>query len=70
MKHPQSEHGHNLEQRLVSDPNDRRKEPLIGLELVWVQCKGYRCMAYPDAAGRWINFYTGRALTDFVEVLR
>ena len=38
-------------------------------DLVWVQCKGYRCMAYVDATGQWINFYTGEKLTDFVKVL-
>ena len=37
--------------------------------LVWVQCKGYRCLAYADATGRWVNFYTGKALTDFVDVI-
>jgi hypothetical protein len=38
-------------------------------DLVWVQCKGYRCMAYLDASGKWINFYTGEKLTDFVKVI-
>jgi len=41
-----------------------------GIELVWVQCKGYRCMAYADAAGRWINFYTGSVVNDVVGVIR
>ena len=40
-----------------------------GLLLVWVQCKGYNCLAYTDALGRWINFYTGQKITDFVKVL-
>ena len=38
-------------------------------DLVWVQCKEYRCLAYLDAAGRWINFYTGKKLTDFVKII-
>jgi len=38
-------------------------------ELVWVQCKGYRCLAYSDATGKWINFYTGEKLTDWVKVI-
>ncbi len=38
-------------------------------ELVWVQCKGYRCLAYRDAAGKWVNFYTDRKLTNFVRVI-
>jgi hypothetical protein len=36
---------------------------------IWVHCKGYRCMAYTDAAGKWINFNTGKELTDFVEII-
>jgi hypothetical protein len=38
-------------------------------DLVWVQCKGYRCLAYLDSTGKWINFYTGEILTDFVKVI-
>ena len=38
-------------------------------DLVWVQCKGFRCPAYSDATGKWINFYTGKKLTDFVKVI-
>ena len=38
-------------------------------DLVWVQCEEYRCMAYLDAKGRWINFYTGKELKDFVSVI-
>jgi hypothetical protein len=40
-----------------------------GLVLVWVQCKEYRCLAYIDATGNWINFYTGKKLADFVKVI-
>jgi len=39
------------------------------VELVWVQCKEYRCLAYLDATGKWINFYTGNKLTDFVKII-
>ena len=39
-------------------------------DLVWVQCKEYRCLAYLDATGKWINFYTGNKLTDFVKIIR
>jgi len=38
-------------------------------DLVWVQCKEYRCLAYLDATGKWINFYTGKKLTDFVKII-
>jgi hypothetical protein len=45
-----------------------RKVPIYG-DLVWVQCKEYRCMAYLDATSNWINFYTGTKITDFVKVI-
>jgi hypothetical protein len=38
-------------------------------DLVWVQCKQSRCVAYIDATGQWINFYTGEKLTEFVKVI-
>ena len=38
-------------------------------DLVWVQCKEYKCLAYWDETGKWINFYTGKKLTDFVKVI-
>jgi hypothetical protein len=38
-------------------------------ELVWVQCKGYRCLAYLDITGKWMNFYTGKKLKDFVRII-
>ncbi len=43
------------------DPNHK--------ELVWVQCKENRCLAYLDATGKWINFYTGKKLTEFVKII-
>ena len=39
------------------------------MDLAWVQCKEYKCLAYLDEAGKWINFYTGKKLTDFVKVI-
>ena len=55
--------------RFGAIPNDVPKAVSIGTILVWVQCKGYRCLAYADVTGKWINFYTGKVLTDFVEVI-
>jgi len=57
-----------IQARLVSES---APTPIkIGIHLVWVQCRGYRCLAYVDATGKWINFYTGKKLADFVEVIR
>ncbi len=58
-----------------SAQSDRKNNPTSGLvpifkDLVWVQCKEYRCLAYLDATGKWINFYTGKKLTDFVKIIR
>ena len=50
-------------------PPSAPQPDLLDVKLVWVQCNGYRCMAYCDARGRWVNFYTGKVLTDFVEVI-
>jgi len=36
-------------------------------QLIWVQCHGYRCLAYRNAKGRWVNFYTGRVLSGTVK---
>ncbi len=56
------------------DPSDTNNGQASGpvpvfKELVWVQCKENRCLAYLDETGKWINFYTGRKLTDFVKVI-
>jgi len=29
---------------------------------VQVQCEGYRCMAYRDETGAWIDFHTGQPI--------
>lgn len=38
-------------------------------QLSWVQCSEFRCLAYRDAQGRWVNFYTGNLLTGRVQVI-
>lgn len=46
---------------------DDRRESLP--QLVWAQCRGYRCLAFRDVNGKWVNFYTGTRVNDFVEVI-
>ena len=29
---------------------------------VYVQCEGFRCLAYRDKSGNWINYYSGEPL--------
>jgi hypothetical protein len=58
-----------IKAQIHADGNETRKQPITYNDLVWVQCKGYRCLAYTDSKGQWINFYTGKELTDFVKVI-
>ena len=53
----------------ASHSKDADKHPTTYDDLVWVQCKGYRCLAFADKSGKWINFYTGKKLKDFVKVV-
>jgi hypothetical protein len=55
--------------QIHADGNKARKQPITCDALVWVQCKGYRCLAYTDTKGQWINVYTGKKLTDFIKVI-
>ena len=36
---------------------------------VWVQCEGYRTMAYRDKEGKWRNFYNDKEITGKVIVI-
>jgi hypothetical protein len=36
---------------------------------VWVQCKGYRCMAIQNYKGEWRTYPNHEPLTDIVHVL-
>jgi hypothetical protein len=37
---------------------------------VWVQCVGYRCLAYRDREGLWRNFHTHEFLPGVVGLVR
>lgn len=52
-----------LDTESVQEPLPRVGEP------VWVQCKGYRCLATIDYKGRWKAFLTGKELPDVIKVL-
>lgn len=38
-------------------------------EPVWVQCEGFRCLAYLNERGEWRAFSNNAKLTDVVKVL-
>ena len=42
--------------------------PPIG-EPVWVQCDGFRCLAYLDTKGAWRTFYDDSKLSGILKVL-
>jgi len=34
-----------------------------------VQCEGFRCLAYRDKSGNWINYHSGEPLKGAVQVI-
>ena len=58
-----------LQETVGGSPATKPARPpdLDSTQLKWVQCRGYRCLAYRDAEGRWVNFYTGKVLTGVVK---
>jgi hypothetical protein len=38
-------------------------------EPVWVQCEGFRCLAYLDDRGDWRALFDNTKLTDVIRVL-
>ena len=39
-------------------------------EHVWVQCEGFRTLAYRDAKGKWKTVAKGEELTGVVKILK
>jgi hypothetical protein len=54
-----------MDEAINTKPHARPKRPdyLDAARMKWVQCHGFRCLAFLDATGQWVNFYTGKALT-------
>ena len=42
--------------------------PVAG-QRYWIQCFDYRCLAVMDEFGRWMSFYSGEEIPDFVRVV-
>ncbi len=36
---------------------------------VQVQCDGFRCLAYRDSAGNWVDFHNGKPLDGKVRIV-
>jgi hypothetical protein len=52
---------------MKNDPTNGPIKPRV--DLVWIRCRRFNCLAYSNAVGKWINFYTGKKVTDFVRVI-
>jgi hypothetical protein len=55
--------------RFIPAKDLNKKEGPNHGNLVWAQCREFRCLAYVDTKGNWINFYTGKKLNDFLKVI-
>lgn len=55
---------------MSSESNDplsgQKKDRHVAIP-VQVQCDGFRCLAYREEQGRWIDFHTGQSLKGEVE---
>ncbi len=43
--------------------------PIFEDLVLWVKCRGCRCMVSLEESGKWINSYTGEKMKDFVKVI-
>jgi hypothetical protein len=43
--------------------------PVTSSGPVWVQCPGYRCLAYQDGEGNWRTFFNGTVLSKATPIL-
>jgi len=50
-------------------PRGKAEKPLPLAVPVQVQCEGYRCLAYRDKEGHWINYHNGQPLKGTVKVV-
>ncbi len=48
----------------------RAGKPLPAAVPVQVQCEGYRCLAYRDKEGNWINYHNGQPLKGTVKLVQ
>jgi hypothetical protein len=45
------------------------KRPTLAVP-VHVQCEGFRCLAYRDKTGAWVNYHSGELLKGTVRVIQ
>ena len=52
------------------EPKDETESglPPVGLN-VWVQCEGYRCLAYRTKDGKWLTAIGNKEVTDVIRVV-
>jgi hypothetical protein len=59
--------GKSEQSEWMEEARATRPPDLDSTQLIWVQCREYRCLAYRNAKGRWVNFYTGKVLAGVVK---
>ena len=47
----------------MTRPKSLREQPVI------VQCSDFRCMAYRDTSGKWLDYFNGEELKGEVKVV-
>jgi hypothetical protein len=52
-----------------TDENCVQGQAKFASEPVWVQCEGFRCLAYMNQKGEWRAYSSGVKLSDVVKVL-
>jgi hypothetical protein len=52
----------------LGEENVQKQTVSVG-EPVWVQCNGFRCLAYLNQNGEWRAYSSGAKLSDVVKVL-
>ena len=61
--------GLNMSAKKVEENENIEPElPPVGLN-VWVQCEGYRCLAYRTKEGKWMTAIGNKEVKDVIRVV-
>lgn len=61
-------YGMNTRQRELDEKSVQTQRVAIG-EPVWVQCDGFRCLAYLSQRGEWRTYADNAKLTNVIKIL-
>lgn len=54
--------------RIEENDETEASLPPVGLN-VWVQCEGFRCLAYRTKDGKWLTSFGNKEVKDVIRVL-